>query len=210
MSFSEPGPSAVRRRRSSVRAAAVVVGAALVGILVYQSLTPSSFSATSPIDVLLGDPHAARGAADGLLPDGVTVFDDEHPAVTNLDPALLAALRQAAADAADDGVEIYVNSGWRSAEYQQQLLREAVAEYGSKDEAVRWVATPKTSPHVSGDAVDVGDSLARVWLSERGSGYGLCQIYGNEPWHFELRPEAIERGCPGMYVDPSHDPRMQP
>ena len=210
MSFSEPGPSAVRRRRSSVRAAAVVVGAALVGILVYQSLTPSSFSATSPIDVLLGDPHAARGAADGLLPDGVTVFDDEHPAVTNLDPALLAALRQAAADAADDGVEIYVNSGWRSAEYQQQLLREAVAEYGSKDEAARWVATPKTSPHVSGDAVDVGDSLARVWLSERGSGYGLCQIYGNEPWHFELRPEAIERGCPGMYVDPSHDPRMQP
>ena len=49
-----------------------------------------------------------------------------------------------------------------------------------------------------------------MWLSERGSGYGLCQIYGNEPWHFELRPEAIERGCPGMYVDPSHDPRMQP
>ena len=122
MSFSEPGPTAVRRRRSSVRAAAVVVGAALVGILVYQSLTPSSFSATSPLDVLLGDQHAARGAADGLLPDGVTVFDDEHPAVTNLDPALLAALRQAATDAADDGVEIYVNSGWRSAEYQQQLL----------------------------------------------------------------------------------------
>ena len=210
MSFSEPGPTAVRRRRSSVRAAAVVVGAALVGILVHQSPTPWSFSATSPLDVLVGDQHAARGAADGLLPDGVTVFDDEHPAVTNLDPALLAALRQAATDAADDGVELYVNSGWRSAGYQQQLLADAVSEYGSEEEAARWVATPKTSPHVSGDAVDVGSSAAQVWLSERGPGYGLCQIYGNEPWHFELRPKAVERGCPRMYVDPSHDPRMHP
>jgi D-alanyl-D-alanine carboxypeptidase len=208
MSFSEPAPRAVRHARSSVRAAVVVVGAALVGILGYQSLTPSSFSAASPIDALLGDQHAAGGAADGVLPDGVTVFDDEQPAVTNLDPALLAALRQAATDAANDGVELYVNSGWRSAEYQEQLLDDAVSEYGSEEVAARWVATPETSPHVSGDAVDVGDSDAQAWLSERGPGYGLCQIYGNEPWHFELRPEAIERGCPPMYADPSRDPRM--
>ena len=145
-----------------------------------------------------------------MLPDGVTVFNDEHPAVTNLDPALLAALREAGTDAADDGVELFVNSGWRSAEYQEQLRGEAASEYGSVEEAARWVATPKTSPHVSGDAVDVGGSQAPVWLSERGSGYGLCQIYANEPWHFELRPGAVERGCPPMYDDPSRDPRMRP
>jgi len=207
MSFSEPAPTRVRSARSALRSALVVVGAALVGILGYQSLTPSSFSATSTIDALLGDQHAARGAAAGVLPDGVTVFDD-YPAVTNLDPALLTALRQAATDAADDGIEFYVNSGWRSAEYQERLLDEAVSEYGSKEEAARWVATPETSPHVSGDAVDVGDASARSWLSAHGSGYGLCQIYGNEPWHFELRPEAIERGCPPAYADPTSDPRM--
>ena len=39
--------------------------------------------------------------------------------------------------------------------------------------------------------------------------YGLCQIYRNESWHFELRPDAIENGCPSMYADPTHDPRMQ-
>ena len=39
--------------------------------------------------------------------------------------------------------------------------------------------------------------------------YGLCQIYDNESWHYELRPEAIDRGCPPMYADPTHDPRMQ-
>jgi D-alanyl-D-alanine carboxypeptidase len=47
-----------------------------------------------------------------------------------------------------------------------------------------------------------------VWLSEHGAAYGLCQIYRNEPWHFELRPEAIESGCPRMFPDPTHDPRM--
>jgi zinc D-Ala-D-Ala carboxypeptidase len=149
------------------------------------------------------------GEADGALPDSATVFDDEIPAVANLDPALLGALRQAATDAVDDGVEFLVNSGWRSPEYQDRLLREAVAEYGSEDEAARWVATPETSPHVSGDAVDVGPSGATAWLSRHGAGYGLCQIYGNEPWHYELRPDAVDQGCPSMYADPTQDPRMQ-
>jgi D-alanyl-D-alanine carboxypeptidase len=62
---------------------------------------------------------------------------------------------------------------------------------------------------VSGDAIDIEPSDATAWLSERGAEYGLCQIYSNEPWHYELRPEAIDHGCPPMYGDPTHDPRMQ-
>jgi zinc D-Ala-D-Ala carboxypeptidase len=60
-----------------------------------------------------------------------------------------------------------------------------------------------------GNAVDVAPVDAAAWLSEHGAEYGLCQIYGNEPWHFELRPEAIDHGCPTMYADPTEDPRMQ-
>jgi LAS superfamily LD-carboxypeptidase LdcB len=149
------------------------------------------------------------GEADGAVRDDVTVFDDAIPAVANLDPGLLKALRQAATAAAVDGVEFYVNSGWRSPEHQNQLLREAVSKYGSEEEAARWVATAATSPHVSGDAVDIGGSDATEWLSEHGAEYGLCQIYRNEPWHYELRTTAIDRGCPRMYADPTHDPRMQ-
>jgi zinc D-Ala-D-Ala carboxypeptidase len=214
-----------------VLAVLVVVVAALVGVLGYRSLAGSSSSATAPIVAepsthrphdslrrdrpgdlpgqLQGDRHGALGVADGEVPDGVTVFDDAYPAVANLDPALLGALRQAATDAAGDGVEFFVNSGWRSREYQEHLLDEAVLKYGSKGEAARWVATPDTSPHVSGDAVDIGHSNATAWLSERGAEYGLCQIYRNEPWHYELRPEATSRGCPPMYADPTRDPRMQ-
>ena len=150
-----------------------------------------------------------KNEADGALPASVTVFDDQYPGIANLDPDLLQALREAATDAADVGVKFYVNSGWRSPEYQNQLLREAVSKYGSEEEAARWVATADTSAHVAGDAVDIGSLDARAWLSEHGAKYGLCQIYRNEPWHYELRPEAIDRGCPPMYADPTHDPRMQ-
>jgi LAS superfamily LD-carboxypeptidase LdcB len=129
--------------------------------------------------------------------------------VAKLDPGLLGALRRAATVAAADGVEFYVDSGWRSAGYQEQLLREAISKYGSEQEAARWVAPPNRSAHVSGDAVDIGPTGAAGWLSEHGAEYGLCRIYGNEPWHFELRPEAIAHGCPPTYADPTQDPRMQ-
>jgi len=196
--------------------------AAIATALGYQALASSSLTAASPIDVLRGEQRGLRseprglgrehrgalGEADGAVPDGATVFDDEIPGVAKLDPALLGALRQAATDAEDDRVEFLVDSGWRSPEYQRHLLHEAVLKYGSEAEAARWVATPNRSAHVSGAAVDIGPD-ATAWLSEHGAAYGLCQIYGNEPWHYELRPEAIDHGCPPMYADPTHDPRMQ-
>ncbi|GHC77578.1 D-alanyl-D-alanine carboxypeptidase [Streptomyces flavofungini] len=186
--------------------------AAITAILGYRLLKPSAsspLSTASPSNVLRGEDRGALGEAGGAVPDGVKVFDNTVPAVANLDPGLLKALRQAATAAADDGVEFYVNSGWRSPEYQNQLLRKAIATYGSEDEAARWVATPATSPHVSGDAVDIGRSDATRWLSEHGAAYGLCQIYKNEPWHYERHPAAIDGACPRMYADPTEDPRMQ-
>src|SRR5919199_1552333 len=160
MSYSKPARAAARRTRSTILAALVVVSAALIGVVGYWSLAVSSSSATSPIaaeprahrphDNLHGDRHRALGEADGVVPDGVTVFDDEIPAVANLDPALLGALRQAATDAADNGVEFYVDSGWWSAGEQEQLLREAISKYGSEQKAAQRVPTAGTSPHVSG------------------------------------------------------------
>ena len=218
MTYSEPARTTIHRTRIRwIRVAGLlVVIAAIAAVLGYQLPASSSSTAASPIDALRGElrdlrseHRGALGEADGAVPDGTTVFDDEIPGVANLDPALLGALRRAATDAADDGVEFVVDSGWRSPAYQEQLLREAVSKYGSEEEAARWVATPNTSAHVSGDAVDIGPSDAAAWLSEHGAAYGLCQIYGNEPWHYELRPEAVDHGCPPMYADPTHDPRMQ-
>jgi zinc D-Ala-D-Ala carboxypeptidase len=197
-----------------IAAIAAALGHQLPGSL---SLPASSASrAASPTDARRSEHgdlrrrhHGALGEADGAIPGGTTVFDDEVPGVAKLDPALLGALRQAATNAANDGVDFVVDSGWRSLAYQEQLLNGAVLKYGSEAEAARWVATPSTSAHVSGDAVDIGPSGAAAWLSEHGAAYGLCQIYGNEPWHYELRREASDHGCPPVYADPTHDPRMQ-
>jgi D-alanyl-D-alanine carboxypeptidase len=224
MTSSAPARPTTRRVPRILVAGPLVVIAAIAASLGYQSLASSSSTIApptdllhsehrgapaSPIDVLRSEHGGGLGEADGAVPDGTTVFADEIPAVANLDPALLGALRQAATDAGEVGVEFQVNSGWRSPEYQEQLLREAVSKYGSEKEAARWVATPNTSAHVSGDAVDIGPSDATAWLSKYGAEYGLCQIYSGEPWHYELRPKAIDYGCPPMYADPTHDPRMQ-
>jgi D-alanyl-D-alanine carboxypeptidase len=218
MTYSEPARATIRRIRIRwIRVAGLlVVIAAIAAALGYHFLASSSSTAESPIDVLRGEHRGLRsehlgalGEADGAVPDGTTVFDDEIPGVANLDPPLLGALRQAATDAANSGVEFFVDSGWRSPEYQERLLLEAVSKYGSVEEAARWVATPRTSAHVSGDAVDIEHFDATTWLSEHGAEYGLCQIYSNEPWHYELRPGAVDHGCPPMYADPTHDPRMQ-
>ncbi|MBF6211662.1 M15 family metallopeptidase [Nocardia puris] len=187
------------RTRPAVLLALVVGAALLLGVLAYQPLASLGTSSVASIGVPPGAHHD---------PPGVSVFADDIPSVANLDPDLLRALRRAATDAADDGVEFVVNSGWRSREYQAQLLRDAVAEYGSETEAARWVATPDTSAHVSGDAVDLGPDAATAWLSRHGASYGLCQIYANEPWHYELRSDATDYGCPTPYADPTEDPRM--
>ncbi len=188
---------------------AIVVAVAVLGIQAHRSsqAVPTTVSPSTPTWTPDG---AVTVEQDGVLPDGVTVFDDEYVGVSNLDPELLQAVREAATDAAAEGIELEVTSGWRSPEYQEQLLRDAISEYGSEAEAARWVATADTSLHVAGDAIDVGPSAAIGWFSEHGAGYGLCQIYRNEPWHYELRPDAVDHGCPPMYSDPTEDPRLLP
>jgi hypothetical protein len=188
-------------------AGVLVVIAAIVAL--GHDWASSSSSTASPVHALRGGHGGPPGEADGAIPNGTTVFDDGVPGVGKLDPDLLRALRRAATDAEGDGIEFVVDSGWRSPAYQEHLLHEAVSEYGSEREAARWVASPRTSAHVSGDAVDIGPRDAAAWLSDYGAAYGLCQIYGNEPWHYELRPDAVDRGCPPMYADPTHDPRMR-
>ncbi|MBA2891614.1 M15 family metallopeptidase [Nonomuraea soli] len=184
-----------------------VIIATIAATVAWQLMTTSAISLGAVLDPRGSGSLSGTGEDDGAVPDRVTVFD-ELPAVANLDPDLLSAVRRAAADAEEDGIEFNVNSGWRSKAYQQGLLEDAISQYGSAEEAARWVATPDKSAHVSGDAIDIGPVGAAAWLSRHGARYGLCQIYRNEPWHYELRPKAVKRGCPAMYADPTEDPRI--
>lgn len=219
----------IRHRRRVLVAVIALIVAVILAFAVQQSLTaasatvapntsaqdtsaqdtPSNTPVAPPLDADAGS-LIAPSDADGVIRDGdqPTVFDTGRVAIGNLDPALLDALQRAATDARDDGLEFRVNSGWRSAALQEHMLREAVVQYGSAEEAARWVATPQTSAHVSGEAVDLGPLPVLDWLAQRGADYGLCQTYANESWHYELRPDAVTQGCPEMYTDPTEDPRM--
>lgn len=191
-------------------ALALVVTPLLLGGLVVAAFAGLGLLSGARALPSLGGPSDT--AADGEIPAGerVTVHDTDLPAIANLDPELLAAVQRAAADAAAEGEgEFLVTSGWRSPDYQQRLLDDAVQVYGSEAEAARWVARPETSLHVTGDAIDIGPFDATYWLSLHGAAYGLCQIYANETWHFELRPEAVTEGCPEPYLDPTYDPRLR-
>ncbi len=141
------------------------------------------------------DPFVDPG--DGSLPSGATLtaFDVQHPAIARLDPALLSAIQSATTAAAADGITMTITSGWRSPEFQQRLLDDAVRTYGSMAVARQYVETPAMSKHVIGQAVDVGGTSADQWLIANGSRFGLCRIYANELWHFELAADAAGN-CP--------------
>ena len=135
----------------------------------------------------------------GTLPDGVTLspFDESSPIVAHLDPLLLKAIQDAARAADAEGIEMRITSGWRSKGFQQRLFDDAVRTYGSVDTAMEFVASPDVSKHVAGEAVDIMPVEADTWLIRNGPQFGLCQIYANEIWHFELA--AHEQGdCPPL------------
>jgi zinc D-Ala-D-Ala carboxypeptidase len=201
-------------RRTRVRRGRAFAALVLAGIVACLAGGLLSSSASGPLATLRAGAEAVLGRgplgeADGRIPAGTTVFSDDVPGVADLDRALLRALRRAGTVAARDGVVLVVDSGRRSPAYQERLRRDAVARYGSSAEAARWVATGDRSAHVSGDAVDLA-STGAAWLAEHGAAFGLCRIYDNEPWHFELRPAAVRNGCPERYADPTHDPRLRP
>jgi zinc D-Ala-D-Ala carboxypeptidase len=159
-------------------------------------------------------PAATEGSPDGIPQiwpagdrrahaDRSGPLDTSQPTIGNLDPDLLAAVQAAARDAQDVGLTMAVTSGWRSRAHQQRLFDEGVSKYGSEEEASRWVSTPDTSAHVTGDAVDIGPTAAAEWLSQHGTDYGLCQVFANEIWHYELATTPGGQ-CPAMYPDSSY------
>ena len=179
----------------------LAVVAIACGVLAYLSLPKSDAVTLPPIEI--DAPAALVGEEDGVIPDmsGFTV-DSEVPAIAKLNPDLRAALAAATSAAAEDDQPIYINSGWRSMRYQQQLFDEAVTTYASEEIARQFVAPPDLSAHTTGNAVDIEPLDAQLWLQEHGYEFGLCQIFANERWHYEL---ATSPGgtCPDMLADAS-------
>lgn len=180
---------------SRVRPAIIVTIAAVVAVALAAVIGWTTLSGARALDVPL-----VPDAADGHLASAVSLGDEQYPAIARLDPALLEAMRAAEEAAGLDGIAFDITSGWRSAALQQRLFDDAVRTYASEEVARQYVAMPDRSHHVTGTAVDVGNLDAQLWLMEQGAAWGICQIYGNERWHFELAttPGGV---CPDLLPD---------
>jgi hypothetical protein len=200
-----PSPHRIAARRRI--AAAAATGLAVVALLLL--LGSHGGAGRDPVATIRAavarhiapEDHPA-GRADGYVAEGQSIspFDGDHPAIANLQPALRHAIQRAAVDARAAGVTLRIDSGWRSARYQQVLLDRAIATYGSEQVARQYVNTPQDSTHVTGRAVDVGPTDADSWLAQHGNAYGLCQIYANEIWHFE-RITTPGGACPATIAN---------
>ncbi len=94
--------------------------------------------------------------------------------------AAFLAMRAAAASA---GIELVVNSAWRSLEAQQLLYEKYLAGKGA------LAAKPGYSNHQAGIDVDIesgnGSNAAYVWLTQNAAHFGFRRTVASEPWHWE-------------------------
>ena len=186
-------------RPLAVAAAALVAAGCAAPVQIEPVSTTAPIPAPTPAPARLTIGPAATDSYGGWIPEGQTLspFDVSNPALAQLDPSLLNAIQDAARAAAAEGVDLRITSGWRSKGFQQRLFDDAVRKYGSADIAKQFVASPDVSKHVVGQAVDVAPVDADNWLIRNGAQFGLCQIYANELWHFELAVDQ-QGNCPPL------------
>lgn len=103
------------------------------------------------------------------------------------------------------GGRLWIVSGYRSKERQQQLWENAKVKYGSEAVARKWVADPnrgKGSNHMHGLAVDIGGTKEGMeWMAANLPRFGLWRPMDHEPWHLEAVNTAAEFN-PDAYTEP--------
>lgn len=158
----------------------------------------------------------------------IALVNDSHPLDTSYVPAELTEiekdrsvdsriakdLKQMLSDAADEGLSMYVASGYRSYERQREVfnatmqdwLNQGYSPIDAYDETRKSVAVPGMSEHATGLAVDIistkyeelddrqGDTEEQKWLMQHCWEYGFILRYPPEksdvtdivyePWHY--------------------------
>ena len=142
--------------------------------------------------------------SEGYQPQLMTLSNGKE-----VDERIYPSLQKMFDQARSEGVYPIVASAYRTAEKQQSIMDEKIAEYQAngysaekaKTEAEKWVAIPGTSEHQLGLAVDINaDGIHSAgyevydWLAQNAWRYGFILRYpedktevtgtGYEPWHY--------------------------
>jgi LAS superfamily LD-carboxypeptidase LdcB len=100
------------------------------------------------------------------------------------------------------GLTFLLNSGYRSAAYQQRVFDCWVDQLGSPQAARMYALPPNESAHVKGYAMDIAPPSAAAWLEATKGQFGLCRRYEDETWHFEYQSRYKMQGCPALVPHP--------
>lgn len=96
-------------------------------------------------------------------------------------PAVAHAFDRMDAAAHRSGVDLVVNSGFRSDAEQAVLF--------ARHPDPKWVAPPGHSRHRNATELDIaGDGGAWDWLARNAGAFGFVQRYSWEPWHYGFMP----------------------
>jgi transglycosylase-like protein with SLT domain/D-alanyl-D-alanine carboxypeptidase-like protein len=99
-----------------------------------------------------------------------------------------------------DGVELIVNSGYRSDAEQARLYE--------RHPDPHWVAPPGRSLHRYGTELDLGPPGAYGWLGRNAGRFHFVRRYAWEPWHYgyKLNAHSAPRVADGRSAVPSFVP----
>jgi LAS superfamily LD-carboxypeptidase LdcB len=156
--------------------------------------TPSKTSST-PSDPPVGEGGDCETTTHDTPADEAMKFSGMTRSTQS---AFLAA--QKAAQAA--GQAFVLNSGYRSAAYQQRIFDCWVKQLGSAQAARKYALPPDQSAHVQGYAMDIAPPSAAAWLQATNGQFGLCRRYEDETWHFEYQSYYKTKGCPALLAHP--------
>lgn len=145
-----------------------------------------------------------KGSSDMTFIDGILIVNKSYTLPRSYNPGGLtaetsAAFYQLSQAAAAENLNIYLSSGFRSYEYQEQIYNNNVYYYGQAATDT-FSARPGHSEHQTGMAIDVNtidDTFAgtpeAIWLEEHCYEYGFIIRYPKgkqwitgykyEPWH---------------------------
>ena len=151
-----------------VRAKAVVIAEVEVGEGATRVRASAVAEAGAPASGVTGQPATAVGGGYG----GPLAYRQGE----GMRPDVAAAFDRMAAAAADAGISLLVNSGFRSDAEQAALF--------AAHPDPRWVAPPGHSLHRCATELDLGPSAAYGWLAANASRFGFVQRYDWEAWHY--------------------------
>ncbi len=139
------------------------------------------------------------------IPLGQTEIVEGSVRPNQIHPQVFARFLSAQAAAKEEGIEMVIDSGYRTTQTQEYLFNRAIKEHKTVEEAIKWVLPADLSRHPWGLALDVNlhhEKSGASWLEANGATFGLCRVYVNEWWHFEplIAPGGI---CPPLKPDAS-------